>query len=77
MTISHTIRQAAPDIQTAPALSRLLGRTARGLATALKRMQYGQMVAALNRLSDQDRAPLGVRRGELAVHAHRLIYGPD
>jgi len=80
MTMIDTIRHAPPALQPAlrpaPALGRLLARAGRATASAVRRLQYGQMVAALNHLSDENLAEIGLRRRDIPARARSLIY-PD
>ena len=61
----------------AGSLLRALSRLARGLGAGLKRLQYAQMVAALDRLPDRYLKQAGLRRSDIPEYARRAIYGED
>lgn len=73
-TATHTARPAGPDMQPAPAFARLLLRMGHGMAAAVKRVQYGQMVAVLNQMTDEQLDMIGLPRRDIPAHARRLIY---
>lgn len=77
MTVMHPIPRAGPAVRPAPAFARLLRRTGRRIAAAVKRLQYGQMVAALDRLRDDDLDAIGLRRPDIPARARFLIYGQE
>lgn len=47
----------------------------RRLRSALKAVQYGQMVSVLNRLPDEYLAQAGLRRSDIPRQARRSVYG--
>jgi uncharacterized protein YjiS (DUF1127 family) len=63
--------RAADWIGTAPL------RVRSTLRRGLKALQYGQMIAALNRLPDTYLDETGLRRRDIPEHARRAVYGED
>jgi uncharacterized protein YjiS (DUF1127 family) len=56
---------------------RLRSPLGRILRAVLRNVQYGQMVAVLNRLPDVYLKQAGLRRCDIPEHARRLVYGED
>jgi uncharacterized protein YjiS (DUF1127 family) len=74
MALHDTYRWNAPVVRIRQPALRALAGLGRAVAAGVKRVQYGQMVAVLNRLQDDQLAAIGVRRRDIPAQARRLIY---
>jgi uncharacterized protein YjiS (DUF1127 family) len=71
----HRLALAAGWIE-APA-SRAGSTLVRKLGAGLQRIQYAQMVSALNQLPESCLHEAGLRRRDIPERAHQVIYGDD
>ena len=53
------------------------GSVARGISTAIKRLQYARMKSVLAQMPDHHLKAIGIRRSEIPAYAHRLVHGTD
>jgi uncharacterized protein YjiS (DUF1127 family) len=77
MQAHPTYPLTAPARQREDGRPRPIDRLGRRLAAIIRRVQYGQMIRALDQLPGHVLAELGLRRRDIPDHAHRLIYGRD
>lgn len=77
MQAHPTYPLTAPARQREDGRPRPIDRLGRGLAVIVRRAQYGQMIRALEQLPNPVLAGIGLRRGDIPAHAHRLIYGSE
>jgi uncharacterized protein YjiS (DUF1127 family) len=73
-SLSHAGGGALRARAGGPGIARRAGSA---LAAALKRLEYGRMMQALERLPDHELAAIGLRRADIPAFARRLIYESD
>lgn len=72
-----TVKALAPS-HLAPlrdAALRLWSAAAFWTATLVKSAQFARAAQTLSRMSDRELAQIGVARGDIAAHAHRMVFG--
>jgi len=53
------------------------GSVARGISSAVKRLQYARMKSVLAQMPDHHLKAIGIRRSQIPAYAHQLIHGID
>ena len=55
---------------------KFLGALSAKFTRGVQLVQVGQMISALNQMSDDNLNAIGVQRSEIAQHAENLVFGP-